>query len=138
MGLADAYPAGGGRGKKIQGPLHFPGNPKLEKCRRNDRLHLNKKCMTFKQQDKFQQTFLVSEKIYEGFIELFGDKNPLHTNEAFAVEKGFKGRVMHGNILNGFLSYFIGECLPVKNVIIHSQEIKFSNAVYVNDELFFE
>ena len=45
---------------------------------------------------------------------------------------------MHGNILNGFISYFVGECLPTKRVIIHSQEIKFKNAVYVNDELFFK
>ena len=42
---------------------------------------------------------------------------------------------MHGNILNGFISYFIGECLPIKDVIIHSQEIRFKNAVYLNDEL---
>jgi acyl-CoA thioesterase FadM len=45
---------------------------------------------------------------------------------------------MHGNILNGFVSYFIGECLPTKNVIIHSQEIQFKNAVYLNDELQFK
>ena len=61
----------------------------------------------------------------------------MHTSDTFAREKGFKGRVMHGNILNGFLSYFIGECLPVKNVIIHSQEIQFKNPVYLNDELDF-
>ena len=45
---------------------------------------------------------------------------------------------MHGNILNGFLSYFIGECLPKKDVIIHSQEIQFKNPVYLNDELQFK
>ena len=94
--------------------------------------------MIFKEQDKFVQSFKVSEKIHEGFIQLFHDKNPLHVDEAFAIEKGFRGKVMHGNILNGFLSYFIGECLPVKNVIIHSQEIQFKNAVYLEDELHFE
>lgn len=61
----------------------------------------------------------------------------MHTNEQFAISKGFKGMVMHGNILNGFLSYFIGERLPDKNVIIHSQEIQFKNPVYLNDELKF-
>jgi len=94
--------------------------------------------MIFKVDDKFEHTFVVSDKVYEGFIHIFKDTNPLHTNEAFAVAKGFKGRVMHGNILNGFLSYFIGECLPDKNVIIHSQEIQFKNAVYLNDVLTFE
>jgi 3-hydroxybutyryl-CoA dehydratase len=92
----------------------------------------------FQLNDKFERIFIVSERVYYGFIDIFKDTNPLHTNEDFAIKKGFKGRVMHGNILNGFLSYFIGECLPDKNVIIHSQEIQFKNAVYLNDELHFE
>lgn len=92
----------------------------------------------FKPGTQFKQDFLVSETVYENFMSLFRDKNPLHTVEEFAKIKGFKGKVMHGNILNGFLSYFIGECLPVKDVIIHSQEIHFKSPVYMNDELQFE
>lgn len=94
--------------------------------------------MIFNRDDKFKQTFIITEKVYEGFIRIFNDHNPLHTNDAFAIEHGFRGRVMHGNILNGFLSCFIGECLPDKKVIIHSQQIQFKNAVYLNDELLFE
>jgi 3-hydroxybutyryl-CoA dehydratase len=94
--------------------------------------------MIFKLDDTFDKPFIVSPETYTGFIKLFKDENPLHTDENFAKTKGFKGRVMHGNILNGFISYFIGECLPVKNVIIHSQEIEFKNAVYLNDELQFK
>jgi 3-hydroxybutyryl-CoA dehydratase len=94
--------------------------------------------MIFKVADEFTQTFTVSGEVYNGFIGLFKDTNPLHTDEAFATDHGFEGRVMHGNILNGFISYFIGECLPHKNVIIHSQEIQFKNAVYLNDELQFD
>ena len=91
----------------------------------------------FNLNDKFEENFVVSYEVYEGFIQLFKDKNPLHCNGQFAVDKGFKGIVMHGNILNGFLSYFIGECLPSKNVVIHSQSIQFNHAVYLNDELQF-
>jgi 3-hydroxybutyryl-CoA dehydratase len=94
--------------------------------------------MIFKVDDKYEQAFVVTDKAYEGFIHIFKDTNPLHTDEQFATGKGFKGKVMHGNILSGFLSYFVGECLPDKNVIIHSQEIQFKNAVYLNDELIFE
>jgi 3-hydroxybutyryl-CoA dehydratase len=86
----------------------------------------------------FKQAFTVSEELYEGFIALFKDRNPLHTDEQFATGKGFKGRVMHGNILNGFLSYFVGECLPTKNVIIHLQEIQFKLPVYLGNTLQFE
>ena len=87
--------------------------------------------------DTINKKFTVSENIYKGFLELFNDKNSLHYNKDFAISKGFKGRVMHGNILNGFLSYFVGECLPTKEVLIHSQEIQYKNPVYLNDELQF-
>lgn len=91
--------------------------------------------MIFKVDDIFNAQFIVSNEIYTGFIALFNDKNPLHTNHQFAAQKGFKSVVMHGNILNGFLSYFIGECLPTKDIIIHSQEIQFKSVVYLNDKL---
>jgi len=86
---------------------------------------------------EFLHTFQVTDSVYNGFIEIFKDKNPLHTDEAFAQAKKFREKVMHGNILNGFLSYFIGECLPVKDVIIQTQEIKFALPVYLNDKLDF-
>ncbi len=94
--------------------------------------------MIFSAGDSFHESFIVTEDVYNGFIRVFGDRNPLHTDEQFAIDKGFKGKVMHGNILNGFLSYFVGECLPSKDVIIHAQEIKFLNPVYMNDRLEFE
>ena len=85
--------------------------------------------------DLFSKEFVVSEALQNGFVELFKDRNPLHVDKAFAVAKGFQGRVMHGNILNGFLSFFIGECLPIKNVMIYSQEIHFRKPVYAGDVL---
>ena len=88
--------------------------------------------------DVFTHEFSLTDKIYEGFIELFQDRNPLHTNDGFAQSKGFDGKVMHGNILGGFLSYFIGECLPRKNVIIHSQEIRYVKPAYMNQKLNFQ
>ena len=90
-----------------------------------------------KKGDTFQHSFKVTEDVYKGFIDIFKDRNPLHTDAAFAKQKGFAGEVMFGNILNGFISYFVGECLPIKNVMIVSQEIKYSKPVYLNDELEF-
>ena len=92
----------------------------------------------FKTGDKINLNFMVDETVYNGFINVFKDNNPLHTQTNYAISKGFKDRVMHGNILNGFLSYFVGECLPTKDVIIHSQQINFSKPVYMNDKLEFE
>ncbi len=87
--------------------------------------------------DQYKVDFKLTDKIYQGFINLFEDRNCLHTDHSYAVSKGFDDVVMHGNILNGFLSYFIGECLPIKNVMIHSQDIKYSKPVYCQDDLTF-
>ena len=87
--------------------------------------------------DKFVHNFNVTPLIYERFIEAYADKNPLHVDAAYAKARGFKDIVMFGNILNGFVSYFVGECLPMKNVYILSQSIKFAQPVYMNDVLEF-
>ena len=85
--------------------------------------------------DKFKLNFEVSEKIYSGFMDLFKDRNPLHVDDNHAAEKGFKEKVMYGNILNGFISYFIGEGLPEKNVALIAQDITYMKPVYMNDAL---
>lgn len=87
--------------------------------------------------DQFVKQFTVTEGIYQGFMQLFEDKNCLHVDKQYALSKGFSNVVMHGNILNGFLSYFIGECLPIKQVMIHSQEINYVKPVYCHDTLIF-
>ena len=91
--------------------------------------------MILKSDDNFEIDYEVTEKIYHGFIDIFNDRNPLHTDEKFAKEKNFAGKVMHGAILTGFLSHFIGEMLPVKNVIILAYNISFNNPVYLGDKL---
>ncbi len=44
---------------------------------------------------------------------------------------------MYGSMLNGFLSYFVGEMLPIKNVACLSQSINFIKPFYLNDILDF-
>lgn len=85
-----------------------------------------------------KQIFHVTEEVYHAFQTCSNDRNPLHTEESFAVSKGFRSKVMYGNILNAFVSFFVGECLPTKEVVIHSQEIQYKNPVYMNDTLIFD
>ncbi len=86
---------------------------------------------------EYKHTFRVDETVYTAFQICSGDKNPLHTDVDFAKGKGFKGCVMYGNILNAFVSYFIGMLLPTKDVIIHSQDIGYKNPLFLDDELVF-
>lgn len=85
----------------------------------------------------FQHQFLVTRKIYEGFLEIFNDRNPMHTDKNFAQSKGYNDVILHGNILGGFLSYFIGECLPQKNVMIIGQNINYHKPFFIDDQLDF-
>ena len=87
---------------------------------------------------RINHEFFIDSDIYEGFKKAFKDENILHTNEEYAQEKGFREKVMHGNILNGFVSFFVGELLPDKKVLIQKQEISFHKPVYLNDNLIFE
>ena len=89
----------------------------------------------FSVDDTFDQQFKISDELVSDFVKLSNDRNPLHTIDKFAIEKGFKRSVVHGNLQNCFISYFIGECLPSKNVMILSQNINFKNPVYINDIL---
>ena len=81
----------------------------------------------------FQCKFEITEDVYENFKTTFCDFNPLHTDDEYARSKGFNSKVMHGNILCGFISRFVGELLPQKNTVIHSVDIKFRKPCYLND-----
>lgn len=89
----------------------------------------------FKGMYPVRHRFVVSQDVYEAFQRCSGDFNPLHTDLDFARGKGFKERVMYGNILNAFVSTLIGECLPTKDVMINSQDITYRQPVFMNDEL---
>lgn len=83
-------------------------------------------------------TYQITHEVYEHFQRCSGDMNPLHTDESFAHDKGFEGCVMYGNILNAFISHFVGMCLPTPHVMIQSQDINFHKPVFLNDEITLE
>ena len=84
---------------------------------------------------EFDLDFIVSEDVYFAFQRVSKDFNPLHTDINFAKSKGYQDKVMYGNILNAFVSYFVGMGLPDRNVIIQSQDIAYHEPVYLNDRL---
>jgi 3-hydroxybutyryl-CoA dehydratase len=81
--------------------------------------------------------YKVDNEVYVSFQNCSKDQNPLHTQLDFARAKGFDKCVMYGNILNCFVSHFVGMLLPTSDVIIHSQDIKFKRPVFMDDELLF-
>lgn len=82
--------------------------------------------------------YVVSEQVYEAFVRCSGDTNALHTDSAHARQRGFAGRVMHGNILNAFVSHFVGMLLPSRQVMLQSQDISYHAPFYLGQTLHFE
>ena len=78
------------------------------------------------------------EEVYKAFQIVSGDMNPLHTDASFAKSKGMQDKVMYGNILNAFVSHFVGMCLPTPELIILAQDINYHQPVYMNDEILLE
>jgi acyl dehydratase len=69
------------------------------------------------------------------FAELSGDFNPLHTDDAFARSKGFKGRVVYGALLVAKISELIGMRLPGKNSVWASLSLEFLDPLYVDQSV---
>jgi acyl dehydratase len=56
--------------------------------------------------------YQISGEVYGNFLAAFRDESPIHVDEAYAKRLGFPGCVMHGAILNGFISHFVGTWFP--------------------------
>jgi 3-hydroxybutyryl-CoA dehydratase len=83
----------------------------------------------------FQQSYVISEDVYERFLSLFGDASPLHVDDQVAARCGFARKLMHGAILNGFISNFVGMNFPGKRTLELGVEIRFLKPTYVDDVL---
>lgn len=85
--------------------------------------------------EKFSRTYTITEDIYVRFLELFGDASPLHVDDRVAVSCGFSAKLMHGAILNGFISNFVGMNFPGKRTLELGVEIHFAKPTYIGDVL---
>lgn len=82
-----------------------------------------------------EYTYSITQDIFDAFQQLSNDLNPLHTDASFAQSMGFPDRVMYGNILNAFVSHFVGMLLPTPNVMIQTQDIQFRKPVFLGDTI---
>ena len=74
-----------------------------------------------------------TEEDVRRFIEITGDVNPLHVDEAFAAGTKFGRRVLHGMLTASILSTMVGMLLPGTGAVYRSQTIAFLRPVHVGD-----
>ena len=78
---------------------------------------------------------VVDEELVENFAKVSGDFNPLHMNEAYAIETKFGRRICHGMLLASFFSRLVGMHLPGINALYFSQNLNFVNPCYIGDNV---
>lgn len=84
---------------------------------------------------EFSRTYTIDDAVYQALSSVFNDKSPIHVDEEYAKSAGFAGRVMHGAILQGFLSHFVGMHFPGKRSLILSVNINYQRPSYLGDEI---
>ena len=77
--------------------------------------------------------YSITQAVYQHFLDAFHDYSPIHVDEDYAKSCGFAGRVMHGSLLNGFLSNFIGTWFPGRFSLLLAVDLRFSQPSYLGD-----
>lgn len=77
----------------------------------------------------------ITEADLVNFAGISGDFNPIHTDEEFAKETIFKGRIAHGSFTASFISNVLGNQLPGPGGIYVRQDLKFLAPVRVGDTI---
>ena len=85
------------------------------------------------QQESFEIT--LNENNLFDFSKLSGDKSLIHTDSLYALNNGFKGKVVHGAFIISLYSRLLGMQLPGKNCLLLELQTKFKNPAYLNSQI---
>jgi acyl dehydratase len=88
-----------------------------------------------KQGDAVRWRHEVTPEEVDSFARLSGDVNPLHLDDGFGQQRGFRGRVVHGALVNSYISRILGTELPGPGCLWLSQSTRFTRPVYVADPI---
>ncbi|MDU8943366.1 MaoC family dehydratase [Ovoidimarina sediminis] len=80
-------------------------------------------------------TKLVTDHDIELFAEVSTDRNPVHLDDAYAMDTIFGGRIAHGMLTAGLISAVIGEQLPGHGTVYLGQSLKFLAPVRPGDRV---
>lgn len=77
----------------------------------------------------------ITAEMMQAYEKITGDISPIHIDENFAREKGFKGRVVYGLLTSSFYSTLVGVYLPGSTAILQSVDVSLVSVVYIGDTL---
>ena len=87
--------------------------------------------------EEFVHKVAMTEALHLGFMELSGDKSPIHTDVEFAKKNGFQACLGYAFLLPLILSKIYGMLFPGGSELCLRQDTNFPNPYYVGDDLTF-
>lgn len=91
----------------------------------------------FKVGDRVTTTVKITDDMVRKFAEVSGDFNPIHIDDEYAAKTRFKRRIAHGMLSGALISRALAQQLGPGGVYL-SQNMKFLNPVFIDDELVVE
>ena len=67
------------------------------------------------------------------FVELSGDNNPIHTDDAYSADSIFGRRIAPGMMVASHISAVIANELPGPGAIYLQQDLRFCSPVFIGD-----
>src|SRR4051794_5398929 len=80
----------------------------------------------------YTHAFQFSQDEVNRFAEVTGDKNPVHTDAAYAAKTMFKKPIMHGMLGASLFSKVFGTLFPGEGTIYLKQQLTFMKPMYVD------
>lgn len=87
---------------------------------------------------KKEEKIIFTEDTVVMYSILYGDKNPIHTDEGYAKKTIFKQRIVHGMLVMSYIASILGNTLPGEGSIYLKQDVKFTAPVFLGDEITIE
>jgi 3-hydroxybutyryl-CoA dehydratase len=89
----------------------------------------------FQEGQRYAFSITVGKEDVIAFAELSGDKNPLHIDEEYCALTELKRPVVHGILINSYISRMIGMSIPGAGALWLKQSIEFRHPVFYNDTI---
>ncbi|NJM10238.1 MAG: hypothetical protein HC883_05090 [Bdellovibrionaceae bacterium] len=89
--------------------------------------------------DHAKMRIVVDDKLVRDYADQFGDRNPIHLDQAAGQASIFKSRIAHGMLSFNFFSTLLGAGFPGPGTIFTGiQDWRFTAPVKIGDELSIE
>ena len=83
--------------------------------------------------NKYAEEIAFTQKQVDLFIEMTGDRNPIHVSDEQAQLAGFKKKVVHGMLAGIMFGGVLGTKFPGEGSVVLDRKFTFVRPVYVDD-----